>query len=843
MFTRLTTTTWSTKVVFVVLAGLMLLTPALVAEAQDTLDPNSPAQNPPGGGNVTNTNNPSNPNAPGFFGDFSPVNEVINGTTGEVIEFQQSVTATDADGNVTTFTTDSASQNAREAASRRGLSDPAPPAEKPPATDSFVESGLKAILYSIVVNLFGTLTGWAGILLDFGINKFVIGFGTAFNSQGVGQAVNELWSLVRDFFNILFIFGFIWIGFQMILDSGNSQAKQTLVSLIMAALLVNFSLFISKFVVDFSNRLASEIAQEAFPIREGEESVLGGDITKGEVAVANTFFAHMGIPRTLDVSFGVRNNENAAWSYIFGSAIFYLVAAFVFAAGGIMLIIRFVVLSIFMVLSPFMFLGWVFPGMQGWTGKYWKGFLGRAFYAPVYIVLLFFAGTILQNFFGDRGSMVNNFQLSADGMTTGSLGDILPAFILSCAFLIAAVQVAGKMSADGASGMMKIGNNLQRGGRRFVARKTIGLGAYGVSAVGRGAGKYVERFDAASQKTGGRRFARGLLNTATLGATSNSSLKAATGAMAGASVAGSQTREQYVKEQDARKKTNARITTRAADEAAIKAAEEIDPNDPSLTVDQKALLDKREAAINNYSPAELEEMGEKKRNKLVGMLKAGTVSKLLDSDNLSLSSTEKASLQKQYRETIEAKVLDSNKRVITEELTKLSEKQLDILGTEFAETYAGSFSEKQMEGYKKSDAFTERQKDSQKATRRTRQTDRTTTAMGRKTLFRDTEATIINGERRAVTKSKPRKASEIANLPFATFVDESSNTLYTDAIDYLTVDVLKQMARNANQGNPGAPDDSQRAKLARLLKSSGSGASPRVSDYLNSSKGKEDFLT
>ena len=298
----------------------------------------------------------------------------------------------------------------------------------------------------------------------------------------------------------------------MILDSGNSRAKQTLVSLIMAALLVNFSLFISKFVVDFSNRLASEVAIAAFP-------AAGGDSVK----ISDTFFAHLGISETLQVPQTVATGGTEPWAFIFGSAIFYLVAAFVFAAGGVMLIIRFVALSIFMVLSPFMFLGWVFPGMQGWTAKYWKGFLGRAFYAPVYIVLLFFAGSILQKMFaeGTGSSQVTTGGgglLDAVTNNQNNLIEILGPFVLSIAFLLAAVIVAGKMSADGAGGVMKVGNSLRSGGRRLVGGATFGVGArVGRNTLGRGANAAVnnEKFKAYTGRTAlGRQLFKGVQTTA-----------------------------------------------------------------------------------------------------------------------------------------------------------------------------------------------------------------------------------------------------------------------------------------------------------------------------------------
>jgi len=491
MFTSLTKTTRTIQVVLVV-AVLTFLVPVIFVFAQD------------GSGQT-----PAN----GYVPFQSEPASGLNPSTGYV-EF----TSTNAQASETGASTGSGGNTSGVVASTVTPNDQDPEL-------IFADSKLTLMLYNLVVTFFGFLVFAGGYLLDFAVNHFVINFGLEFNTSGVGVAVNDLWSLVRDFFNILFIFGFIWIGFQMILDSGNSRAKQTLVSLIMAALLVNFSLFISKFVVDFSNRLASEVALEAFPRTEASSAeTFWGTSGSDQIGISDTFFAHLGVSKTLRIPKAIAEDGAEPWAFIFGSAIFYLVAAFVFAAGGVMLIIRFVALSIFMVLSPFMFLGWVFPGLQGWTGKYWKGFLGRAFYAPVYIVLLFFAASILQNMFGTNGSS----EVIVDGQPAGLLSavtnnennliEVLGPFVLSAAFMLAAVIVAGKMSADGAGGVMRVGNSLRSGGRRLVGGATLGVGArVGRNTIGRGASAAVnnEKFKAyAGRSVIGRQLFKGAQTTA-----------------------------------------------------------------------------------------------------------------------------------------------------------------------------------------------------------------------------------------------------------------------------------------------------------------------------------------
>ena len=100
------------------------------------------------------------------------------------------------------------------------------------------------MLHAVFVEGLGWVLGVFGYLFDFAIEHFIIGFGEKYLNSNLGDTIEALWSTVRDIFNLTFIFGLVYIGFKMILDSSDSSARRMLVYLIGAALLVNFSLFI-----------------------------------------------------------------------------------------------------------------------------------------------------------------------------------------------------------------------------------------------------------------------------------------------------------------------------------------------------------------------------------------------------------------------------------------------------------------------------------------------------------------------------------------------------------------------------------------------------------------------
>lgn len=340
---------------------------------------------------------------------------------------------------------------------------------------SVFAEGIKDILWTVVNNFFGWMVGVAGVLLNFSVNTFVVGFGDIFLGAGgfgtIGAAVDLAWVAVRDIFNLTFIFGLVYIGFKMILNSDDANTRRWLVNLIMAALLVNFSLFITKFIVDFSNILATQIVN-VFPPHP---------VHAGQAGISNAFMEAFNIETVWNGEW-INEYEGPAqgeYAYIFGTAIIFLITAFVFAAGALLLIIRFIALCLYMVMSPLMFLGWVFPQLSSVTRQYWSGFLGRAFYAPVYILMLYFSLLIL-------GAVPQgNLALSLAGREVEQgVETALVTFILGAGFLIGSIVVASKMSVDGAATAIRVGNyarsRVQRGVQRtaYSASRGTARGTY-----------------------------------------------------------------------------------------------------------------------------------------------------------------------------------------------------------------------------------------------------------------------------------------------------------------------------------------------------------------------------
>ncbi len=347
-----------------------------------------------------------------------------------------------------------------------------------PVTEFF-----QKILWSILTTITGTILWICAMLFDFSVNTFVIGFGNLYLGSGIGVAVDRIWFILRDFVNMFFIFGLVYIGFKMILDADNSNTRRWLVNLIIAAILINFSLFITKAVVDFSNQLATQIAISGFPDSGVTQSTVGATPT---VDLANGILGMMGIKDLLNLAVG--DVAQGGWGYIFGTAIFFLVTAFVLAAGAFMLMIRFVALTLFMLVSPLMFVSWILPPISDTMNRYWKAFFGRAFFAPVYFLFIYFSLETLVglqqslNLSSGGGKWAKTFSATgAGGNEALAAGQsTLPYFFIMCGFMIGSLMVAKKLSADGADKAMDWGKSLKNKAVNYT-KKGAGSATFGLA--------------------------------------------------------------------------------------------------------------------------------------------------------------------------------------------------------------------------------------------------------------------------------------------------------------------------------------------------------------------------
>lgn len=344
-------------------------------------------------------------------------------------------------------------------------------------------TGYRAWVFSAITSV-GTAIAWlGGTLFDLSISNFAANMVGTMDSLGLRVAVNNLWVIIRDLFNLLFIFGLIYSGFKIILDANDSASKKNIVTIVMAALLINFSLYASQIIVDFANVATYQIFQ-LMAAPEGE--TFFGVPTKN---VSDSFIYLSGVDTlgtndqkaVLLSEVGAQTGEaevnNIGSAILLGLlfCLFYIVLGFVFAACAALLFTRFFTLTVLMIFSPMMFLGWVLPGLKSHTNKWWDKFTNQALVGPALLFMIYLSLRALQGI-GSTGQ-------------DGGLIAVSLYLIIVTAFLWASLKVANSLGAYGAAQAISMGQNLAKSARGYAGGAVFG----GVARLGRStAGRYFQ---------------------------------------------------------------------------------------------------------------------------------------------------------------------------------------------------------------------------------------------------------------------------------------------------------------------------------------------------------------
>lgn len=354
------------------------------------------------------------------------------------------------------------------------------------ALNSFV-GNLFEFAATQVINSVSKLLWLSGLLLEYVVKVTVTNMATVMNGSptvpGIGESINQAWTLFRDVSNLAFIFIILYLAFQLILGVGSGHWR-SLGSLIVMAILINFSLFFTKVVIDASNVLAVVFYA---PI----ESAGSGGVSQlfmKQVNLSSIWNATK--PEDTAALFGAVGAQGSKTVILMlGGSLFIIITSFVFFAVSILLMIRFLYLMLLMVLSPLAFACFVLPGLKGYFNKWWSTLIHQAFFAPAMFLLILMSFKILGGMnkaielvVPPSGGVVgvgSFFQVLALN-TSASIGIVFN-FAISIFFMIYSLLLAQKLGASGAATTLKWGRNLNgransmlRNTGGYIGRKTIG---------------------------------------------------------------------------------------------------------------------------------------------------------------------------------------------------------------------------------------------------------------------------------------------------------------------------------------------------------------------------------
>lgn len=301
------------------------------------------------------------------------------------------------------------------------------------------------------------------------------------DSSFINQSfITSTWGVVRDFSNMLFIFILIYAGVQTILGMGDW--KKTVLMVVVMALLINFSLFFTKVVIDAGNVLAvgiyngmgseKPIANQNFSVaRAVPERDISGSI-------AGAFHPEKFLKVAGDVS-----ALDATVVFII-AAIVTGYAGYIFFQAAILFVRRLVVFWGLMILSPFAFISIALPGKANKFSEWLHELINQTFVVPVFLFLVYIIMRAISAGDGILGSMLKNPDQTATGLDFKTI--LMP--IMIAALIIKALQETLKF-AEGMAGSTGASlSNLVGGALGIAAGGALGAATGGLGLVGRGVG-------------------------------------------------------------------------------------------------------------------------------------------------------------------------------------------------------------------------------------------------------------------------------------------------------------------------------------------------------------------
>ncbi len=327
--------------------------------------------------------------------------------------------------------------------------------------------------------------------------------------------VVEGWGIVRDICNIFFIFILLYIAFKVILGiGGKGDPKKLIINVVIVGLLINFSLFATRIIIDASNIL-SRVFYNSEVINLGDKNSTTGSL--GEIRLSEALVNKVNPVELLSHPEKVEQAETVGSGSAYdtnpdaedqghkadddnknisddlnislsGFILVCILSAAICIAGtvvffnlALVFIARVVMLWIAMILSPIAFFTNAVPELSQKPKIGFKNWLNEtssmAFVAPVFCFFMYIIISFL-----DSGLGLISAATKTNSSAIASGFDFVIGIAVPFAFLIALLmqtkKIAVSMSGD-------IGKSFAEAGGK-IAGKTLGLAAGGASMAMRG---------------------------------------------------------------------------------------------------------------------------------------------------------------------------------------------------------------------------------------------------------------------------------------------------------------------------------------------------------------------
>lgn len=287
-----------------------------------------------------------------------------------------------------------------------------------------------------------------------------------------GSSIYAMWKLVRDFLNLFFILTLLYTAFTIVFQVAKDY-KKTLLSLVLAALFVNFSFPITRFIIDVTN------VPMYYFINQIGTSNAGAD--KLGTVLSAVQLKNILIPGSAGDDTASLSLATVQTSQLLMAIIFLFIFSVTILVLAILFVVRVVALIILLVFASVGFAASVMPGLSKYSSMWWDKLWQYTLFGPAAALMLFIA----TRFFAEiaENKTPDQFLQSAIAATPSQFSQFISAmamFSVPIIMLWMAIGLASSMSIAGAGAISGRGEKfIKWAGRKATYNNPLGRGVGG----------------------------------------------------------------------------------------------------------------------------------------------------------------------------------------------------------------------------------------------------------------------------------------------------------------------------------------------------------------------------
>ena len=323
------------------------------------------------------------------------------------------------------------------------------------------ETAIKVVItvLTVIAGFCKMLLMYSGQALDMTLNPSLY-TGIANNQMVVGG-----WIIVRDVCNLFFLLVLLFIAICTILKIDKYHAKKTLLTLIIMALLINFSKPIAIFIFDGSQLLMNMFLSEITKTGQGSPSAkLAADIAE---------FLYRDLMNHLAAQ---PNSWTIAIYYLFVVVFLFMFAVALFVMA-IFMIIRIIAIMVLVIVSPLAFFAAIVPDFSKMASGWWSSLFKYSYYGPAAAFFLFLATKFA--IANSNSTILPQINIPGGGGATETLViQHIIRYLVVLVFLYASIIMANKFGIYAAAGITGNANRFMK----WAGGMTKGGGMWGGAA-------------------------------------------------------------------------------------------------------------------------------------------------------------------------------------------------------------------------------------------------------------------------------------------------------------------------------------------------------------------------